>query len=137
MEGIIKKFPSYKIILVVDFNVPISNNDFTNKKLHLKFSSCNFEPERKQFKNLIELWFFDAYLNEDNNNNNNNNDLNTNGFTWYSYRQGCKKKTDQGWRIYYFLVINSIKRKDVKFITAQTVDFGDHAPIILTINNLI
>ena len=121
LKDLDKKKP---VILCGDLNVAHEEIDLKNPKTNHENAGFTDE-EREKMTALLEAGFTDTfrYLYPDK----------ENAYTWWSYMMHAREK-NVGWRIDYFIVSNSIKKKIKDAIIHDSIMGSDHCPIELDID---
>ena len=111
------------VIFCGDLNVAHKEIDLRNPKTNKK--NAGFTPEEREgFTNYVDSGFIDTFreFNEG-----------PDHYTWWSYMFNSRAK-NVGWRIDYFCVSNSIKKKLINSYILPEVIGSDHAPVVLEID---
>ena len=110
------------LVIAGDFNVAHQDIDLANPKQNVK--NAGFTPqERMWFDSFLKLGYVDTFR-----------EFVKDGghYTWWTYRNNCRKR-NIGWRVDYFVVSESLKKKLKDAWILKDVMGSDHCPIGLEI----
>ena len=125
-EYILKLQEHKKIILCGDLNVAHTEIDLKNPSTNLRTAGYTIE-ERNSFNSLLnETKLIDAFRFK------NPDEIK---YSYWSYKFKAREK-NAGWRIDYFLLSFSLKKKKIKCDILTNIFGSYHAPIILEIKNI-
>jgi exodeoxyribonuclease-3 len=111
------------LILTGDFNIAHKAIDI-HDPVRLDGES-GFKPEERQWMDkLVDAGFVDLYRHF--------NPSTKDAYSWWSYRQGSRKR-NKGWRIDYFFATQDVIPlvKEIRMDTAQ--EGSDHCPLVLVV----
>lgn len=111
------------VVIASDFNVAHTEIDLKNPKSNMENAGFTKE-EREWFDLFLKAGFVDTFREFTKEGNH---------YTFWSHRAGVREK-NIGWRIDYFVVSQSLKKKLKKSIILKDVLGSDHAPILLEIS---
>jgi exodeoxyribonuclease-3 len=119
----LKKLEKRKpVVFCGDLNVAHREIDLTNPKANVK--NHGFTPEeRAGFDNLVKAGFVDTFR-----------EFEKGGghYTWWSPFANCRKR-NIGWRIDYFLVSQSLRKRLKGAFILKNVPGSDHCPVGVTL----
>lgn len=111
------------VIFCGDLNVAHKEIDLANPKSNQ--NNAGFTPEEREgFDNIIKAGFIDTFR-----------EYTAEGghYTWWSY-MGKAREKNIGWRIDYFCISPSLKKKMKNSYILPEVMGSDHAPVVLDIS---
>jgi exodeoxyribonuclease-3 len=119
----LKKLEKKKpVIFCGDLNVAHREIDLTNPRANVK--NHGFTPEeRAGFDNLVKAGFLDTFR-----------EFEKGGghYTWWSQFANCRKR-NIGWRIDYFLISKSLRKRLKSAFILKKVTGSDHCPVGITL----
>lgn len=128
MDFLSKILPFFKklekkkpLILTGDFNIAHKNIDI-HDPVRLDGES-GFKPEERAWMDeLVKAGFVDTFRHF--------HPEKKGEYSWWSYRQGARKR-NKGWRIDYFFVSPSLIKEVKKMRMDQKIEGSDHCPLVL------
>jgi len=120
----LKKIKERKIILAGDFNIAHQEIDLARPKENQNNIMFTLK-ERNQLNQLIKMGFADSFRKFN---------KKAGHYTWWPYRFKARER-NLGWRLDYFFVSQKLKPKLKKAFILKEIDFSDHSPIGIKIND--